>query len=42
MALKLHCQFSHPLSDKLIELVNRAGMGIDTELIEIIKNMSNM
>ena len=42
MALKLHCQFSHPRSNKLIELVNRAGRGSDRELIENIKNVSRM
>ena len=32
-AHKLHCQFSHPHSNKHIDLIKRAEMGNDNELI---------
>ena len=39
-AHKLHYQFSHPHPNKLIDLVNRAGMGNDRELLTNIKEVS--
>ena len=40
MAIKLHSQFAHPSSDKLIKLVSSAGLGNDLKLIEAIKGIS--
>ena len=39
-AHKLHCQFSHPHTNKLIDLVNKAGMGNDRELINCLKEVA--
>ena len=40
MASKLHSQFAHPPSDKLVKLVSSAGLGGDLELIKAIKEVS--
>ena len=39
-AYKLHCQFSHPHVNKLLDLINKAGMGNDKELIDSLKEVS--
>lgn len=39
-ANKLHSQFAHPTSDKLIKLVSSAGLGNDLKLIQAIKDVS--
>ena len=39
-AFKLHSQFSHPQPNKLIDLINRAGLGNDTELLKYVKDIS--
>ena len=40
VAKKLHNQFVHPPSDRLIKLVSSAGLGEDLELISAIKKVS--
>ena len=40
IATKLHSQFSHPTRDKLFKLVERAGLGNDSELLNNIKLVS--
>ena len=40
VAQKLHSQFSHPTSDKLIRLVDNTGLHEDRELKEQICNIS--
>ena len=39
-ARKLHCQFSHPHVNKLLDLINKAGLGNDGELIKQVKEVS--
>ena len=41
IAHKLHSQFSHPTADKLIKLVNSAGMGEDRELVGAIRAVTD-
>ena len=38
MAKKLHAQFGHPVTKKLVKVVKRAGMGGDKELIKAIND----
>ena len=40
IATKLHSQFAHPTSDKLIKLISSAGLGNDLSLIKAIKEVS--
>ena len=40
MALKLHCQFSHPAPKRLLQLVRSAGLGNDSDLIHEINEVS--
>ena len=40
IANKLHSQFAHPPSEKLVKLISAAGMGNDVSLIKAIKDVS--
>ena len=40
VAKKLHSQFAHPPSDKLIRLISAAGLGNDTALIKAVKEIT--
>ena len=41
IASKLHSQFAHPTANKLIKLVNAAGLGNDLDLIQKIRKVSD-
>ena len=40
-ALKLHGKFSHPHTIKLLDLIHKAGMGCDRELVNCIKQVAH-
>ena len=39
IVIKLHCQFSHPSSDKLITLLKDTNIN-DKELLDMVKNIN--
>ena len=39
MAIKLHSQFAHPTTKKLLQLIDRAGLGSDEDLVEKVKQV---
>ena len=41
MAQKLHSQFAHPPKNKLLQLIDRAGLGYDEELVEQINQVQD-
>ena len=42
MAQKLHSQLAHPPKNKLLQLIDRAGLGYDEELVEQINQVQRV